>query len=458
MIHNEDTFNHVKGIRIRAISYSMIIIATLLYALLIHQSNHMQKEYDQLAVSTSEYMTCEEYALQLNAASDYLTEQVQLYAVNMEPSYMEAYFEECESKRRENALANLEQMPVAQKAYSCVETAQLLSNELTHTEFYSMKLISVANGYADSTLPEAIRDITLSEEDAALDSDAQIALARDLVFNNDYQDTKKTIEDNMTLFSAIILSSTKEEQQNNSATLDSTITRQYLCITALFVMNIIIFILIILLVIRPLKKYMNCIKNGKLFEIIGAYEFKYLALTYNNMYELYRTKLEQLKHRAEHDSLTNIMNRGAFYEITSQIKGNGQNIALLLFDIDCFKSVNDTYGHDIGDKILQKVAHLLTDNIRSTDFAFRFGGDEFCVIMTDILFQDDKMLLRKVAFINGILQNPTDELPPISLSVGVAFSTNGYDQQLYHNADQALYIVKENGRCGCSISEEVVNE
>ena len=418
----------------------------------------MQKEYDQLAVSTSEYMTCEEYALQLNAASDYLTEQVRLYAINMDPCYMEAYFEEYGSKRRENALANLEQMPVAQKAYSYAETALTLSNELMQTELYSMKLISVANGYNASTLPEAISDTTLSAEDAALDSDAQIALARDLVFNKNYQTTKKSIEDNMTLFSAIILSSTKEEQQRNSATLDSTITKQYLYITALFVMNIIIFILIILLVIRPLKKYMNCIKNGKLFEIIGSYEFKYLALTYNNMFELYRSKLELLKHRAEHDSLTAIMNRGAFYEISSQITGNGQNIALLLFDIDSFKSVNDTYGHDIGDKILQKVAHILTNNIRNTDFAFRFGGDEFCVIMTDIISQDEKMLRRKVALINGILQNPTDELPPISLSVGVAFSTNGYDQQLYHNADQALYIVKENGRCGCSISEEIVNE
>ena len=79
----------------------------------------------------------------------------------------------------------------------------------------------------------------------------------------------------------------------------------------------------------------------------------------------------------------------------------------------------------------------------------RVGGDEFSIIMMDVGPDMSDLIEKKIESINQVLRNPEDGLPEVSLSVGVAFSQNGYTSTLYQNADMALYQVKENGRCGC---------
>ena len=125
-----------------------------------------------------------------------------------------------------------------------------------------------------------------------------------------------------------------------------------------------------------------------------------------------------------------------------------------MIDLDNFKQINDGYGHQVGDSILQKVANLLSENFRSTDFPARIGGDEFAVIVTDFSENMKSVILNKIEMINMVLKNPDDGLPKISLSVGAAFSENGFSDELYKNADIALYEVKEKGRCGCRFYEK----
>ena len=104
--------------------------------------------------------------------------------------------------------------------------------------------------------------------------------------------------------------------------------------------------------------------------------------------------------------------------------------------------------------MLKKVAGLLTNSFRPSDFAIRIGGDEFAVVMTDIQPELKDAVVKKAEQINRILLLGEDGLPRISLSIGVAFSSNGFHDELYRNADSALYIVKQNGRCGCRVYEE----
>ena len=161
-----------------------------------------------------------------------------------------------------------------------------------------------------------------------------------------------------------------------------------------------------------------------------------------------------LSYRAEHDALTGIINRGAFDRLRQFLKGKQSSIALMILDVDRFKQVNDKYGHEMGDKVLKKVAKLLEENFRATDYPARIGGDEFAVIITDATEEMKSVIQEKVEYINNILLNPEKDMPKVSLSVGIAFSSNGFEESLYKKADTALYKTKENGRCGYTFYQE----
>lgn len=99
------------------------------------------------------------------------------------------------------------------------------------------------------------------------------------------------------------------------------------------------------------------------------------------------------------------------------------------------------------------MAQLLQSSFRSEDFAIRIGGDEFALVMTEADSRMKLIIKNKIEAINLTLQNPCDGLPPVSLSVGVAFSAKGFPDSLYGDADSALYDVKARGRRGCGFYE-----
>lgn len=154
---------------------------------------------------------------------------------------------------------------------------------------------------------------------------------------------------------------------------------------------------------------------------------------HNNLYEL-----------ATKDYLTGAINRNRFYEVAaisfaSYLRGNF-NVALMVIDIDNFKSVNDTYGHQEGDEQLKLVSSVCLDNIRKTDYLCRFGGDEFIILIHGL---DGKTLKNKAdAIINAILNN---EKAKVSISIGATIvdkkDTN--IDNLIARADQALYEAKK---------------
>ena len=160
---------------------------------------------------------------------------------------------------------------------------------------------------------------------------------------------------------------------------------------------------------------------------------------------------EQARYESEHDSLTGLLNRKAFQDIKKQLRESTQPFAFLLIDGDKFKGVNDTYGHEIGDRVLQKIASQMEEQFRSDDYLIRLGGDEFVAIIMDITYSENAVIKEKIDKINIALQQPMDDLPQLSISVGIAFAKNGYDDELFQKADEALYQTKAQGGCGYTI-------
>jgi len=161
---------------------------------------------------------------------------------------------------------------------------------------------------------------------------------------------------------------------------------------------------------------------------------------------------QRYKELATKDILTGILNRFAFDEelkrVISNSKRTGAKFALLFLDLDHFKEVNDTYGHGVGDKLLQEVTKRVLPNIRAEDIFARFGGDEFLLIFTNIqketlhvLVDKAISLFRKPWIIDDIKFN-------ITTSMGVALFPDDADTKikLMKKADIAMYKSKELGR------------
>lgn len=445
----------VRGIRISTVNMIMIFISCALYVLLITATVRVSDRYKDVHSSMDDYIAFEENEALLTDGSAYLTEQVRLYTVTLEPQYMEAYFTEANvTKRRETALEELKTSHEGNKAYEYLVEALGHSNDLMNDEIYAMRLISEAQGYPEDSLPEEVQAVPLNDGDQNMSQEGMIRKAREIVFGTSYQEVKTRISDSVNSSVESIHEMTHQQMLGDAEELESTMAIQRRLISILFVETIATFLLIIMLIIKPLRVYVNCIKEEKMMEITGSYEFKYLALTYNDIFEIKNANEAMLRYRAEHDPLTGIVNRGGFEQLKNMFRVKDVALGLLIVDVDKFKLVNDGYGHEVGDQVLKKVAAFLKDGFRATDYPARIGGDEFAVILTSMSEEMQGAVERKIAEMNDRLMHPNDGLPQVSLSVGGAFSENGFTDDLYQKADAALYVVKENGRCGCRFYEE----
>lgn len=149
------------------------------------------------------------------------------------------------------------------------------------------------------------------------------------------------------------------------------------------------------------------------------------------------------------DPLTGVFNRRKFHEtlaaaITAAMR-HQHLFALLMLDIDNFKSVNDRFGHQVGDGVLRIVCELIDATVRSTDQMFRVGGEEFCLVAIAMEVEQARTLAEKIRQV--IESHDFPEVGRVTISIGIAYFKEGDNQQLiYARADSALYRAKRQGR------------
>ena len=292
----------IRGIRIRTLNFVMIAVSCVLYVLLIAATIHVSRSYTDVHTSMDDYIGCEQSDTLLTEGSAYLTEQVRLYVVTLDPQCIENYFIEANAtRRREKALEQLQVHHDSEEAYRFLVEALENSNDLMVREIHAMRLAAQASGQNLSELPEAVRAVRLSGNELSLTPDEQLSRAREMVFGDAYQASKALITGNVEYSLGTIHSATHQEMLHSAEELERTMSQQRVLISVLFVESLITFILIILLIVKPLQIYVNCIKEDKMMEIVGSYEFKYLALTYNDIYEVNAANEMMLRHKAEHD-------------------------------------------------------------------------------------------------------------------------------------------------------------
>jgi len=159
---------------------------------------------------------------------------------------------------------------------------------------------------------------------------------------------------------------------------------------------------------------------------------------------------------ANKDFLTGVFNRRYFFDsgqaIFSKANRKHLSVAVAMFDIDKFKNINDTYGHDIGDIAIKKTTEIINKNIRSSDLMARFGGEEFCILLEDISLEDTKKLFEKIrkSFEDNIVKVKDIEFG-FTVSIGICYGVKETLEDMINISDQELYKCKQNGRNQISV-------
>ncbi|HUY93100.1 MAG TPA: GGDEF domain-containing protein [Pirellulales bacterium] len=164
-------------------------------------------------------------------------------------------------------------------------------------------------------------------------------------------------------------------------------------------------------------------------------------------------ELDRTRREAHTDALSGVANRKAFDDKLKLLLGYqrrlGTPFALLLADLDHFKWINDTYGHQAGDRVIHQLGSLLTSQVRETDFVSRYGGDEFAVLLANADLEMSAKIAQRICVETTHINfgAPSSEQTAVTLSLGLAVAQVGdTTETIFKRADEALYASKNGGR------------
>lgn len=433
-----------EGISLRTVHKWLIIGALILAGLLFYYTFQVVSSFRDLAEASELQIELRKAARELMDASDYLTEKAQRFTVDGDRVHMEEYFDEAlENKHREEAVRIMEKDNGGSDAYKKLLKAMDESVSLMDREYYAMKLVIEAEGYTD--VPEALDSVQLSDEDMALSYEGKMRKATEMVLDDEYYEQKDMIRNNM----RDCLDELEQMAYERDETELKALHDKMVFLRGIIILQIIVVLSLVWLTARlgihPVLGAVDHIREGKPIPETGANEFRYLARTYNRMYDAYRKSLEHLNFKASHDELTGAYNRAGCELILSAIDLDSTYV--LMFDLDDFKGINDSYGHETGDKVLIKLVNILKKNFRSEDYICRMGGDEFVIFMVHASADYKAMLAQKIDRINAELADTSDGLPATSISVGAVHGHGGIDADtLMRETDKAMYESKKRGK------------
>ncbi|MCR5699790.1 MAG: diguanylate cyclase [Treponemataceae bacterium] len=455
-----------KGVNLQVTFLILACLTFFLTGMTIYFFTDVAKCYKVLQESTKKYYQAEFYVSEFLDATDYLSEQSKFYIVNQNKENLDNYFYELTKKvRRQISVAKLNEIINGDNisndenpAYDYLMESLFSTDDLVDLETHAMKLVAIANDINLEEIDEELQYYDVSPDELALSKTQKIMKARDLVYGEQYQQIRNAALENQQMAKKIINEVTKEKQNQSFKKLSVAITALEVFISILVATVFLLILMNQFLLLKPLEKFIECVKLDNPLPEVPSQEMGYLARTYNRINEIRKENTMFLKEKAERDALTKLYNRQVFQQNAAGLANTQTELLLLLLDIDSFKSINDTYGHDTGDKVIVKAATLMRDYLGGDSDTYRIGGDEFVVFVRNKDASYFDILKKNVEKINSILSEASDGVPESSISVGVAYSSNGYSKELYNDADQALYYTKEHGKCGISFFEETLEE
>ena len=431
------------GISLRVVNIVLIALALILCGVMLYSTFHLAEGSRSLTDTTEQQIELRKAAREMMDASDYLTEKVQRFAISGNMLFLDDYFSEAfTANHREEAISRMTDAGGSRKALDSLNAAMADSVALMQTEYYAMRLVIEAEGYTD--YPDVLKAVKLSDEDLSLSPSDKMHRALGLVMSDDYYAQKTRIRGSMNASLDELEKLANEKDAVAMESLQDELNAARIFIILQIVGIVIMVFFTLHLGINPILNAVDRIRSDSHIPETGAKEFRYLARAYNKMYDVYKSSLDNLNFKASHDELTGAYNRAGYDLLLSGIDLG--KTYMLLFDVDNFKEINDTYGHETGDMVLRKLVEILRVNFRSDDYICRIGGDEFVVLMSHTSKVGESLIVGKVNEINRMLGN-SEEIPAVSVSVGITHGMDAADvRELFEKTDSALYRAKHKGK------------
>ena len=454
-----------KGFPLSKFNWALELIILVVSVFLLLTTFKVSSSYQALKEASFNYMDWERKATQMELSSDHLTREVRLFVQELNPEklqnlnlksikgHLDNYFTEVkESGTRETVLKAIEEtFTKKSEIYLSLKSSLDESHALQYREYTAMRMAIESCGEKAASLLDLYDEVKTAELPSGYDDltpEEKHKKANEYVNDKEYFDSKSVIESGVNKCVAQLIDFVQKQEDAATKELDRLLIEQRVWLGLFIAAAVTIILVTTYQIIRPLTKAVPYIRNDSAIPVTGAEEFRILVRTYNRMHKMNQSYREKLAYKASHDPLTGVLNRSGFEEVINDV--DLSEVALLIVDIDFFKKVNDEYGHTTGDRALETVTQMLRDSFRTEDVICRMGGDEFAVIMWHTGPEKKELIDGKIAKLNNDLGRGSDDVPPLSLSVGVAFGVENDPKEIFRNADKALYRTKTSGRRGCS--------
>ena len=443
-----------RGISLKLIHGILVVLSLSLSISLVIITRFAESSYRKIDDLSNGYIQCTQDIQILDETSDYLTSKSREYVAIGNAQAAADYIIEINEKRtREKSLENVNKYFANTEVQTLLENALDSSNRLADKEVYAMRLVGDVYGF--SNLPDAIKTVSIREEDVYLTDEEKKDKAINMVFGDDYSTLKgvidKDVEDSLQLLISI---TTERKTEANNNLIGVLIIHEILGISTLLIVLTLGVITYILLLI-PLKRSIEAINENKRIDVYGSKELNIVVKAYNEMFENNQKQQKALQYEVSHDILTGISNRHEYTSICNRLAKS--NVIYIIADVDKFKGINDTFGHAIGDQVLSEVARKLRETFLNHDRVFRVGGDEFIIFIEDVSKERKKELELTLEDINNTFaqRHEYQGFPLVSLSFGVVEKDENMTfEDAYRRADKALYKVKATGGCGFEFYHE----
>ena len=439
------------GVKLSWLNILAMVIGLALGVGMVYAIYQTDETSARMMAAAKSYVLSQQTSGMLGDFSEAMEKEVSDFLETGDPSHVHAFYGQMEAIRGKIEEANA----LGQRGGKIAD--QYLSEALEHftrlmeQESYAIRLMADSLPIPLTAYPEKMAEMKLTEEDAAKTPEEKKAAAAALMQSETVSEFQEKVAECVDNSHRASSDEIQKQMDETESMLNRLRFQQNVLISLFLLVAAASLVLNWGLIIRPINRSAAKLDSREKIPVRGSYETRHLAKVYNDMLRDNEEKREALSYAASHDALTGLFNRADFDRVYREYKA--ESIGVLVADVDHFKLFNDEYGHDIGDRVLKKVADALRTHFRSEDHISRIGGDEFCVIMRKMDSSQAGTVQEKIRQINQLLaSDEEDDLPPISISAGVAFSDRekpGPD--IFKDADMALLQGKRHGRTVCQV-------
>ena len=414
--------------------------------------------YDETHEATQNLSKWRTSAYDLQVGSDYLTEQIRCFVATGDKTYLDNYFTEVNvTKRRDKALQEIQSHSQYVAALDNLRKAMAESTQLMDSEYTAAKLIAQAYGHDLSTYPEEVQTVVLSPQEKQLSDDQKKERAIQLVFGPDYKKVKDKISDYMKKSMDSLSIGIQADQLEMTNKLELQVFFEHALTVVLIIIMLGIIVMSSILIIKPVRKFIQNVREEKELPMEGAQEVRFLAKTYNLFY------ITNMKNRGEaafiekRDEVTGLLNQTGFDYLMKM--ADLETSALVLINLNGFEDIKKRFGQDVIETSLKEATEEISANTRAQNYVCRLADDKIAVIVVHADQELSAPIRKTVSDINHALSLKVGAHPHVSISAGAAFGhkkVNG--DMLFEHARVSLNSILGNDQKDICFYHELMGE